>query len=309
MVIATRSPKMCSVFTKIHHGKRKKVLHCFSHVSLSLCRTPAILEQTSCASHPRPAGSVGPAQDPPAASLYTRWCHTQTAPPGSTKNKSWFRHNWEDPDPTKATANSLVVPCVLPAITDDLMSLFSDSFLILNHVIDPTKVPWVPESARTWLTFTPYANSGIFCSLLFLFLNFKRRKLGPYSNHGCLKSNRMLLSGSTLTLTVGKSRKPGEGEIGRHTTAAGTLRPHNTAADGCHQQILTFLLHQGLSGVAECDSIIRSRFGLILSNNCHHTQHVIVSRINVEGNVSLKGRWIYPHVFLWAATEVCQFQL
>lgn len=303
MALATRSPKVGSVLTQIHQRKKGKGTQLFASCvfvvvqnscdpwTSSLCISPSTCRQ--CRSCPGSTGSF-PSHMLMSQSNCSSRCYEE---------QELIQTQQRGPDHTKATATTrLAVSCVLPAMTDDLMSLFSDSFLILNH---PTKVPRGPERAQTWLTFTLYEKSGmaviIFFLLIFLFLNLKCSKLEPYSNHGCLKLNRTLLSGFTSTLTVGKSRKPGEGEIGGQATAAGTLLQHNTAADGCHQQILTFLLSQRHSGVGECDSVIRSRFGLILSNDSHHSQHAIVRGINAEGNVGLKGRWIYPHVFSLAA--------
>lgn len=136
---------------------------------------------------------------------------------------------------------------------------------------------------------------AIFSSLLFLFLDFNSVKLERYNNHGCVKLKKISPTGLTCTATVGKSREPGEGEMGPHTTAL--LQTLNHAVISCHQQTLTFLLQQSLPVVAEGDSISRSCFRLFVSNNSCHTHQVFILWVSDEWKVSVKVWWIHPHLF------------
>lgn len=167
----------------------------------------------------------------------------------------------------------------------------------------PKKVFQECKSVQTWLTFTVYEKSGvcvgIFFSLLFLFLDFACGMPKLYNNHGCLKLNRMWPFASTWTATGGKSTEPGDGE----STRGGGILLEKNADFSFHQQPLTLVFHQRVPDVGELDSISRSLFGFVLSNDGNHIHQVVINWACEERKVGLKSRRIHPQHDSWAAGQ------
>lgn len=152
MVIATRSPKTCSVSTKIHHGKKKGGGRGWGYSTVCPVRL------CGCAELLRPSNKhhAHLPLDLQAVSVLPR-IHRQLPPThvGVTLKLllQVLRRTRDDSDPTQRapiTPKQQPAGVLRSATNYDLVSLVSDSFLILNHAIHPTKVPrGAPQSART----------------------------------------------------------------------------------------------------------------------------------------------------------------